>query len=230
MWAQTIFFLAATGLCVQGFGQTSTDLNPLRQSAEKRTAEWFTVHTALEDSLSRLLPCDARAVKTIEDVNHASDARLEAWIKFTASWRSQTAAESQGAKRAQAELNAQAAVLQAEKNQMESQLTELRTRRAALPPSAEAIQPLDKLIDWNAQRLAAITSRRAALTSALESVAVLVSAAEARAAAVDKEAAQWTEQAERWRAYYAARINRAKTECAITGQAAPAVRAPRKKQ
>ncbi len=231
MCARILFLLSLSGLFAAVEAQTSAPagLGLLQQNAEKKTTAWLNLHATFEDNLSRLLPCDARAVKTIEDVNRSSDARIEAWITYTAQWRSLAATESRNAKRTEAELNAQSGVLQAEKLQLENQIADLRTRRAALPATSEALKPLDQLIDLNSQRIAAISDRTAALDAAKQSVATLVSAAESRAAAVDKEAAQWTDQAARWRAYYAARISRAKTECAITGQST-APRAPRKKQ
>jgi len=49
-----------------------------RETAAKRAAEWEALAKGLDAKIARLLPCDPRAKSAIEEVSHASEARLAA--------------------------------------------------------------------------------------------------------------------------------------------------------
>src|SRR5690242_468800 len=54
------------------------DLAALQQAAEKRHAEWEALAKDMNDRVSRILPCDPRALAAVSEVSRASESRLAA--------------------------------------------------------------------------------------------------------------------------------------------------------
>src|SRR5580700_4572960 len=82
-------------------------LEPLRQAADKATADWESVAKGLEQKIATLLPCDPKSRAAVEEVSHASDARLSALTAYLKVSVAKAKADTAAAKRV---LAAQAAL------------------------------------------------------------------------------------------------------------------------
>jgi len=63
-------------------GQAPVALAPLEQDVKATETAWANLARELDSKLARLLPCDAAAVKTIQDVSAASQARIAALTAY----------------------------------------------------------------------------------------------------------------------------------------------------
>src|SRR5580704_2277860 len=72
-----IFFLTAAQLA-PAQEKPDDSLDGLRQTADKAAAAWESLAKGLEQKIATLLPCDPKSRAAVEEVSHASDARLAA--------------------------------------------------------------------------------------------------------------------------------------------------------
>ena len=74
-----LFLLLALARISAGAGKARrTRSNALRQTADKAAADWESLAKGLEQKIATLLPCDPKSRAAVEEVSHASDARLSA--------------------------------------------------------------------------------------------------------------------------------------------------------
>jgi hypothetical protein len=92
-------------------------------------------------------------------------------------------------------------------------------KRSSLAPAQSALEELVMLIRTRAAKTDERASRRDDLNA---QIGALVLAYQDRQKAIENEAGALNSEASKWAAYYAARVARAQTECAITGAAPPA--------
>jgi hypothetical protein len=199
--------------------------------AQKRAAEWETLAKGVEGKIARMLPCDSRVRGAIEEVSHASQARLAALNDYLQAAAVQAKADAERARTAPASLDSLAKDADVERTEAEQQRAALDAQIADLKESARQRQDLDdpaaKLAEIRAMTAAQVdrwqqeAARRVALGGAL---ANLAAAYEARQKAMSAELAALREETARWVDYYTARLNRAEIECSITNQARPAQR------
>ena len=82
-------------------------LDVLRQTADKAAAAWESLAKGLEQKIATLLPCDPKSRAAVEEVSHASDARLAALSAYLKSAAAKAKTDTNAAKRV---LAAQAAL------------------------------------------------------------------------------------------------------------------------
>jgi DNA repair exonuclease SbcCD ATPase subunit len=215
-----LVLLAASVLFAQ---QPGDPLVALQQAAEKKTADWEALAKTLESRVARMLPCDSRVRTSIEDVSHASDARTAALAQYLQAAAAQAHADAQ--KVAQALATQEGAAHESEVERAEDEqeriaidaqladLSESLKRRPQLADAQKSLVAISALIRQRASSAQQQVTQRAALTAALRD---LGAAYEARDKAIQAEVAAAGVEEARWKDYYAARIARAQTECAIT--------------
>src|SRR5580700_6957059 len=74
-------------------------LEPLRQAADKTAADWEALAKGLEQKISTLLPCDPKSRAAVEEVSHASDARLAALSAYLKASAAKAKSDTEAAKR-----------------------------------------------------------------------------------------------------------------------------------
>jgi len=203
--------------------QPGDPLVALQQAVEKKTADWEALAKTLESRVARMLPCDARVRTSIEDVSRAADTRTAALAQYLQAAAAQAHADSQMV--AQALANQEAAAHEMEVDRAEDEqeriaidaqladLSESLKRRQQLADAQRSLVAISALIRQRASTAQQQVAQRAALTAALRDLAA---AYEARDKAIQAEVAAVGVEEARWKDYYAARIARAQTECAIT--------------
>jgi len=234
LWSAIAACLAAAGvLCAQDSGANSPAA--LQDTAAKRTAEWNTLTTGLELRLARLLPCDARARTSIDEVIRASDARIMAltsyWNRISADSKTQVEAirglltqeegnaEYETQDRTGAQLDIEAASAQA---------AALGPSLRQLPALADPQKNLDALVQDYRTLAAQAQERETSGAQLLVDLRALLKASQERQSAIEEHMKAIGAEAQRWSGYYAARQARAQIECSITNPGAgPAPAAPR---
>ena len=208
----------------------------LEKNVEQKTAEWEGLAKTLESRIARMLPCDARVRTSIEEVNKASDARIGALSKYLEAAASQAQADALTVSRALSaqqsaarDMDIERAEAEQERIAVEAQLGELTEslkRRAQLAEAHRTLTTIADLIKQRAGGAQQEAERRAAFVAALNDLA---SAYAARERSIRAEITALATESARWTDYYAARIVRSHTECAITNQT-PTRPLQRKKQ
>jgi chromosome segregation ATPase len=207
-------------------------LAPREAVADQRTTEWETLAKALDGKVARMLPCDPRVRSAIEEVSRASEARMAALSDYLRAAAAQTGTEAQRARAAVADEDAGIQAVTTERAEAEqrraaidAQLADLKDsdkRRPSLDPAAAKLGEIDGMARARVAQLDQEIARRSSLRASLDGLAASY---EARAKAMEAETAALSDESTRWLEYYAARVARAGTECAITNQ-----RPQRKKQ
>lgn len=215
---------ASSALSAQSPGNS---LATLQENIAKRTTEWRTLATNLEQRVARLLPCDPRVRSSIDEVSRASDART---VASTAYWNflsikskeqmeaiqgllaqeegrsSNWAAERSDAQVDIAVTSAQSASLGASIRQIPA----LATPQKSLDTITQMYRDLEKQAQeresWGGQIAGSLTD--------------LLKASQARQAAIDAQIKAVGDEAVRWSAYYLARQARAQIECSLTNPSA----------
>ncbi len=222
-----VVFLVALSAAVAGAQEPAAlQLSPLLQTAAKQTAAWQTLAKGLELKIARMLPCDPRARDAIEEVSRASQVRLAAQTQYlqalaaSASRDSQAASAALNAEQAGArDVQVETAEAQQDRIAIEGQVADLAESVKSKPELEAARAKLASIAAMVRQRAAdepAQAARRTALIAALTNVAGPL---QARQKAIDAEIAALAAETARWSDYYAARLARAQTECAITNPA-----------
>ena len=209
----------------------------LRQSAEQKTQAWDTLAKTLETKIRGMLPCDPKIAAAVDEVSHASDARLTAFDQYFRAVVAETSARATQATRLlNLQTSAGSGFLQTEhaegveeragtENQI-SQLAANMTRQQQLSDSQSALRAVAALTDRRNLVMAQESARGDSLIESLRALALRSQAAETAMKAL---AAAHASEAERWRAYYTARVDRVQAECtAINPAAVPRPRADRR--
>ncbi len=74
-------------------------LDVLRQTADKAAAAWESLAKGLEQKIATLLPCDPKSRAAVEEVSHASDARLAALSAYLKAAAAKAKTDTNAAKR-----------------------------------------------------------------------------------------------------------------------------------
>jgi len=214
--------------------QTADPLAPLAEKAEKASTEWAAQATTLETRLTHLLPCDAAVRASIGQAKTASDARLAAltdyWLGALA--QSKTLTESAQVLLGQesagtAEWRTDQADLAQEVAAIEGMMADLRESASLRPALGEAQKTLDG-IAATARAMAARTTERESGAAAISTdLRALLEAGQVEQTVIDAELKSLAAEGARWNLYYAARDQRAQTECTITNPTTPAPRPAR---
>lgn len=206
-----------------GAQEPANALSGFQQNAAKRTAEWATLTTNLEQRVARLLPCDPRVQSAIEETAHASEARTAAlttyWLALSGTAKSQTdairrlRAQEAGRKEEWASDRAEAGE---ELAAVAQQIGFLAISTNRLPALANAQKALAAAAQALRQIETQIQARETAGDQLAEELLELLTASEARQNAIEAQLKFISTEGARWGAYYDARLQRAQTECAIT--------------
>jgi len=202
--------------------QAPDALAPLRQAAEKTSADWEALAKGLDQKIARLLPCDPAGRAAVDEVSRASAARMAALSAYMKAEALAARDDVDAAKRAlseQASLGGAWATERAESDQdhtaLEARIAELKEsmrKRSALSGAEQVLIELSRMAKDRTAKAEEQSARKDTLNALL---ADLLAAYQQRQAALEAEAAQVDQEAARWGYYYAARVARAATECAI---------------
>jgi hypothetical protein len=194
----------------------------LQEAAEKKNADWDALAKTVEARIARMLPCDARVRGAIEEVSRASEARLSALSQYLQAVAAQFHADAQLVAQALSrqeegarEGETNRAETEQERIAVDAQLTDLAEslkRRAQLAEAQRSLSAIADVVRQRVENAQQQAAKRAALTAGLRELAA---ALETRDTAVQAEIAAAGAEASRWSEYYAARLARAQTECAI---------------
>jgi hypothetical protein len=208
-------------------------LDALRQTADKAAADWEALAKGLEQKISTLLPCDPKSRAAVEEVSHASDARLSTLSAYLKAAAARAKADTDAAKRvlsAQAALaggwNTERTEADQERSAIEAQVADLKEsmrKRGSLSGAEQVLIEIATMVKERAAKSEDQAARRDSITALLGD---LVIAYQNRQAALENESTLLDAETARWSSYYTARISRAVTECAIINPGAT----PRKKR
>lgn len=208
-------------------------LAPLEQAVLKATADWQRDALELEGRVARMLPCDPRTKSALDDVTKASESRLAALAQYYKAAQALADNRAEGAKRLLASEEGRSADVLADKAHADEALAAVQTALADLSQSARvqpalavaqsALQQTEEIVK---QRLQLVQDQAERRNAVLDSLKALVIAYQTRETAVKEAAAAFEVERRKWTAYYAARSQRAQTECALTGGPPPAAAKP----
>jgi len=197
-------------------------LTVVRLTAEKASAQWEALAKGLEPKIARLLPCNPTSRAAVEEVSHASDARLAA-LSAVLKWEVVKAkGDTDSAKRvlaAQAALgggwNAEHDEADKQRAAIETQVADLKEsmrKRGSLAGAEQVLIEIATIVKQRAAKSEEQAGRRDTINALIGD---LVIAYQDRQTALEKESALLDVEAAKWSAYYTARLSRAATECAI---------------
>jgi hypothetical protein len=217
--------------------QDTPDLATLQQTALKRHTEWETLAKDMNDRIARMLPCDPRALATVNEVSRASEARLGALSDYLRAASAQAFAETAAARSLLNAEDRRAVEASLERADAGQEQTAVDTQSDALAQSLKqrtSLEAPQKLLAQIAatihQRAAAAEQQAGAADAAVALLRDLVAKFEARDAALREEFAASEAERTRWNGYYAARRTRAQIECTITQIVASPAKGPQGKQ
>jgi hypothetical protein len=230
---RSVSLLIVTALFTNAQDKPADPLGALRAAADKTAANWEALARGLDQKISTLLPCDPKSRAAVEEVSHASDARLAALSAYLRAAAVKAKADTEAAKRvlaAQAALsggwNTERAEADQERAAIEAQVADLKEsmrKRGSLAGSEQVLIEIANMVKARAAK----SENQAARTEVIDSLlGDLVVAYQERQTALENESALLDAEAAKWNSYYTARVSRAITECTIIN-AAPT---PRKKQ
>ena len=208
-------------------------LDSLRQAADKTAADWASLAKGLEQKIETLLPCDPKSRSAVEEVSRASDVRLSALAAYLKAAAAAAQADTDSAKRvlaAQAALsggwNTESAEADQERASIESQVADLKEsmrKRGSLAGAEKVLTEIAVMVKERAAKSADLATRKDPINAILGEMVV---AYQNRQTTLENESALLDAETSKWKAYYAARVSRAITECTIINPVVP----PRKKQ
>jgi hypothetical protein len=222
-------------LAVAGSAQeTPADsLAALRQSAEKASSQWEALAKGLEPRIARLLPCDPTSRAAVEEVSHASDARLSALSTYVKAQAAQAKLDAEAAKRVLAEQaalgggwNAERVEADQQHTAIEAQISELKEsmrKRGSLAGAEQVLVEIANMVKQRGAKSEEQAGRRDLINTVLGD---LVVASQDRQTALEKESGLLDVEKTKWSAYYIARLSRAVTECTIINPGAANKRKP----
>jgi hypothetical protein len=207
-------------------------LEPLRQAADKAAADWETLAKGLEQKIATLLPCDPKSRAAVEEVSHASDARLAALGAYVKAAAAAAKVDTDAAKRvlaAQASLsggwNTERTEADQQRTTIEAQVADLKDsmrKRGSLAGAEQVLTEIANLVKERATKAADQAAHKDSIDALLGD---LVVAYQDRQTALENESTSLDAETARWNSYYAARLSRAVLECTIINGGG----APRKK-
>ena len=210
-------------------------LTAATQALQKATVTWQTLARDLDQRVARLLPCDPKAKASIDEVSRTSQARLAALDQYYQLAVANATLRSDGAKRLLTREESRAADIADERAQAEQSVTATQDQLTALAANAQKVEGLAP--SQAALRQAAEAARQRTTIAkeqadrhepAVAALREFSAAAQAYEAAIKEERASFEAERTRWNGYYAARLARLQTECAITsGVSAPPVSTPK---
>jgi hypothetical protein len=214
---------SAAFTCAPAVAQNAPDLAALEQTAQKRHAEWEALAKDMNDRMSRILPCDPRALAAVNEVSRASEARLGALADYLRAVSAKAFAETADARNLLSSEEKRAVQASLERADAGQEQTAVDTQSDALAQSAKqrtSLEAPQKLLAEIAamihQRAAAMEQQAGSADAAVMLLRDLVTKFEARDAALREEFAASEAERARWNGYYAARRARAQIECTIT--------------
>lgn len=221
---------AASALSAQAPAST---LAASQENIAKRTSEWRTLATNLEQRVARLLPCDARVRSSIEEVSRASEARTVAlttyWTLFSTKSKGQieaiqgllTQEEGRSSNWAADRSDAQVDVAVTS-----AQSASLGASIRQIPALATPQKQLDTITQMYRDLEKQAQEREAWGSQIVTSLTDLLKASQARQSAIDARMKAVSDEGLRWSAYYEARQTRAQIECSLTNPSATIERPP----
>lgn len=233
MTRSVLLLLLVIGRSSHAQDKPADPLGALRQTAEKTSADWEVKAKGLEPRIVRLLPCDPTSRAAIQEVSHASDARLSALSAYLKAEAVQARNDTEAAKRvlaAQAALgggwNDERVESDQQHTAIEAQIADLKEsmrKRGSLAGAEQVLVEIANIVKERAAKSEEQAGRRDAINTLLGD---LVAANQDRQTALEKESAMLDIESAKWSAYYAARLSRAVTECAIINPDAARKRKP----
>jgi chromosome segregation ATPase len=229
LWMGCVWIAAAGVATAQDSSPNS--LTTLQQDAAKRSSEWSTLATNLEQRLARLLPCDPRIRTSIDEASRASNARITALTAYWTAVSEKSRQQIEAIQKLLAQGQSQAPEWSTYREEAEQHRAAVDAQNAVLAANAKQVPALagaQKMLDAIAQSTQQMMSRAqdqqttaAQLTDELRN---LLKASQDRQTAIDQQLKSINTEGTRWSAYYVAREARAQTECAITNPAAAPAR------
>jgi len=221
--ASCVFLCAALFAATAAQAQNTPDLAALEQTAQKRHAEWEALAKDMNDRMSRILPCDPRALAAVNEVSRASEARLAALSDYLRAVSAKAFGETADARNLLSSEEKHAVEASLERADAGQEQTAVDTQSDALAQSVKqraSLEASQKLLTQIAakvhQRAAAMEQQAGSADAAVVLLRDLVTKFEARDAALREEFAASEAERARWNGYYAARRARAQIECTIT--------------
>jgi hypothetical protein len=218
--ATSLFVLLA--IAGAAHAQEKDPLAALRENADKTSTTWETLAKGLEAKIATLLPCDPKYRAAVEEVSHASDARMATLSAYLKAAATKAKEDTESAKRVLATQAALAGGWNTERTEADQQgtaveaqvadLKESMRKRGTLAGAEQVLIEIAGLVKQRAAKSEEQASHRDVLTTMLGD---LVIAYQERQTALENESAQADAEAAKWNAYYAARFSRAITECTI---------------
>jgi len=217
----------------------TVDLALLRDAATKKETEWSALAQGLESKIARMLPCDVKVRGAISEVSRASEARLTSLAQYLRS-ASQKATDNSvqtrllisGQDAFTVVLNTERAEVAGELAAVQGQLLDLgesAKQRIQLEQAQKVLAGIAAMTRQREMRAAELAAWGAELAASLHE---LDENYQKEQAAFEKELNALTAETARWTEYYAARLDRAQTECVITNDTgtpdAPASRGKRR--
>ena len=225
--------LIVFALCVNAQEKPIDPLDGLRRAADKTAADWETLAKGLEQKIATLLPCDPKARAAVEEVSHASDARLAALSAYLRAAAAKAKADTEAVKRVlgtQAALsggwNTERAEADQERTAVEAQVADLKDsmrKRGSLAGAEQVLVEIASMVKARATKAENEAGKTGLLDSLIGELAI---AYQDRQTALQNESTLLDAEAAKWNSYYTARVSRAITECTIISPGTT----PRKKQ
>jgi hypothetical protein len=209
-------------LAFAGAARAQDPLPALREASEKASTQWEALAKGLEPKIARLLPCDPTSHAAVEEVSHASEARLAALSALLKAEADRARNETEAAKQvlaAQATLsgawNAEHAEAGQQQTAIAAQIADLKEsmrKRGALASAGQVLVEISLIVKQRAAKSDAQAGRKDSLNKLLGD---LVVSYQDRQTAIENESALLDSESAKWSAYYTARLARTVTECTI---------------
>ena len=202
---------------------TTASVSALKQAAEAQADNWEALSKSLGARIAGLLPCDQKITAAIEETRAASDARLSAAGDYFRGALAAAASAETVARNLLSEAPdniANGRFIEMERTEAErermgidsqiSQLVASSVVRRELSFAEQSLREIAILVDRRnlvlTRQVAFERQRRVELERFAEQIAT-------QETALQEAAAAFNDEADRWRAYYAARLDRTKAEC-----------------
>jgi hypothetical protein len=235
LWMVCVWLAAAGAAWAQ---EPANALTSFQQNAGKRSSEWNTLATNLEQRVARLLPCDRLVRSAVEEVSRASEARIVALTTYWMAVSGKSKNQTDAIRRLMAQEEARKDEWTNDRTEAEQERAAVAEQNAFLALSANKLQALagaQRSLTATAQAMRQIETqiqeRETTGDQLVGELRDLLVASQARQSAIEAQLKLISNEGLRWSAYYAARLSRAQIECAVTnggaaGAAEPAPASP----
>ena len=215
--------------------EPASALSSFQQTAARHESEWLTLTTNLEQRLARLLPCDPRIRAAIEETSRASDARVTALTTYWMAVAGKSKNQTEAIRRLFANEEARKGEWSKDRAEADQEHAKVIEQNGFLaigvgrtPALAEAQKALTAATQSMLKVEAQIQERQTSGEKLAGALREMLTASDARQNAIETQLRSISLEGSRWTVYYAARIARAQTECAITNPGEAADPPPRK--